>query len=281
MRTMFLTLTLLACSVPASAETLNNGSIITLTAANLGDEAIIAKIKSSTGKFDLSTDQIIALKKQGVSGPVIAAMLASSNPAPAAVATTAYSMTSPDPMVQHPSGVYVISSNDPAVMTRIDATASNQAKTGGILGYALTGGIASMSVKASIAGETARNRADNNQPVFYMFFDESNPESARQVNTFASGSAASVSSPNEFTLISLTKKKGRREARVGSLNIGGTKTGVMDKDQIAFDYSMIRPGVFKVQSKTKLAPGEYGFIYAISGGAAGGALTAKVFDFSI
>ncbi len=163
-------------------------------------------------------------------------------------------------------------------MTRIDASASNQAKTGGILGYALTGGIASMSVKASIPGDTARNRADSTKPVFYMFFDESNPDSARQVNTFASGSAASVSSPNEMTLIGLAKKKGRREARVGSLNIGGAKTGVMDKDQIAFDYDMIRPGVLKVTPKTTLTSGEYGFIYAISGGAAGGALTARMID---
>ena len=278
MRTIFAAIALLTIAVPASAEMIGNQTVLALTAAGLGDEAIIAKIKASSGKFDLSTDQIIALRKQGVSGPVIAAMLASANPAPIAAA---YSMTSPDPMVPHPSGVYVISSHEPAAMTRIDATASNQAKTGGILGYALTGGIASMSVKASIPGDTARNRADSTKPVFYMFFDESNPDSARQVNTFASGSAASVSSPNEMTLIGLAKKKGRREARVGSLNIGGAKTGVMDKDQIAFDYDMIRPGVFKVTPKTTLTSGEYGFIYAISGGAAGGALTARVFDFSI
>ncbi len=79
----------------------------------------------------------------------------------------------------------------------------------------------------------------------------------------------------------MMKKDGRREARVGSANIGGVKTGVMDKDRIAFDYEMVRPGVFKVLPQAALAPGEYGFIYAISGGGSNGAMTARIFDFSI
>ena len=40
-------------------------------------------------------------------------------------------------------------------MARIDPTMSSQAKTGGIFGYALTMGIASMSVKVAIAGDAA------------------------------------------------------------------------------------------------------------------------------
>ncbi len=90
-----------------------------------------------------------------------------------------------------------------------------------------------------------------------------------------------VSSPSEFTLIRLIRKDGRREARVGSMNIGGAKTGVMDKDRIAFDYKMVRPGVFKVAATGPLTPGEYGFIFALNGGGAGGALTARIFDFSV
>lgn len=265
----------LLAAVPVAAETLNNQTIVTLSGAGLGDEAIIAKIKSSTGAYDLSTDQIIALKQKGVSGPVIAAMLASTMPATGPVS---YSMTSLDPMVAHPTGVYLVG---PAALTRIDATVSNQAKTGGIIGYALTGGIASMSVKAAIPGDTARTASDSHKPTFLMFFDESNPDSARQVATFASGTSATVTSPAEFTLIQLTQKKGRREARVGSMNIGGAKSGVMDKDQIPFDYEMVRPGVFRATPRSDVAPGEYGFIYAISGSGTGGALSARVFDFSV
>jgi hypothetical protein len=265
-------------SASARAETLTADAIVSLSTMGLGDEAIIAKIKTSGSVFNLTTDEMIALKKRGVSGPVIAAMLAG----PGDAKSTPFSMDSPDPMIPHPAGVYLLADWTPnPKMTRIDPTVSNQAKTGGILGYALTGGLASMSVKAAIQNESARTKASISTPFFYFFFDEANPDNARQNGTWLAGTAATVTSPSEFTLIRLAKKDGRREARVGSLNIGGAKSGVMDKDRIPFDYKMIRPGVFKAQSTAPLAPGEYGFIYAISGAGAGGAMTARIFDFSV
>lgn len=270
--------TALFLAAPVMAETLTNDSVVTLSEAGIGDEAVIAKIKSSDVKFELSTDQLIALKERGVSGSVIAAMLEASNPAskPATM-----SMDSPDPMVPHPAGLYLLTqANAEERMKRIDATVSNQAKTGGIFGYALTGGIASMSVKAAIQNDTAKTKASSKQPVFYFFFDESNP-GTQQASGWLSGSTQVATSPSEFTLVKLTRKKGRREARVGSMNIAGAKTGVMDSDRIAFDYEMVRPGVHKVSPKQPLEAGEYGFIQSITGGGAGGALTARIFDFSV
>jgi hypothetical protein len=80
-------------------------------------------------------------------------------------------------------------------------------------------------------------------------------------------------------------KNGRREAKVGKFNIGGAKSGVMDKDRIAFQYDQLAPGVFKVSPTAPLSPGEYGFLYSVSGGgmgmASGGNMMARVFDFSI
>jgi len=55
-------------------------------------------------------------------------------------------------------------------------------QTGGILGYALTSGIASMSIKAAIPGESARTNTTSTRPVFYFFFEEANPDSARQAS---------------------------------------------------------------------------------------------------
>lgn len=272
---VFAALALAAAPVPG--EKLTNETVVALTAAGLGDEAIIAKIKASEVAFDLSTEQMIALRQRGVTGPVIAAMLSATS---GGATASAMSMDSPDPMRPHPAGLYMLL-DDPAgaKMTRIDATVSNQAKTGGIFGYALTGGIASMSVKASIQNETARVASPSPTPLFYFFFDESNGGGGS--GSWASGTAATVVSPNELTLIRLARKKGHREARVGSMNIGGAKTGVMDKDRLAFNYEMVRPGVFKVTPGASLSPGEYGFIYSITGGGAGGALTARIFDFSV
>jgi hypothetical protein len=266
-------------ATPAFAsETLTNDNVVTLVGSGIGDEAVIAKIKASAVKFDLSTDQLIALKGKGVSGPVLAAMLSASTPV---VKSAALSMDSPDPMVPHPAGVYLLSQEPSAArMTRIDATVTSQAKTGGIFGYALTGGIASMSIKAAIQNDSARTKATSKRPVFYFFFDESNPET-RQNMSWSSGSAAVITSPNEFTLVKLNPKKGRREARVGSMNIAGAKTGVMDSDRINFDIEMVRPGVYKVSPLKPLVAGEYGFIQSIAGGGSAGALTARIYDFAV
>jgi len=261
---------------PAAAESLTLEQVVALSATGIGDEAIIAQVRNANAKFDLTTDQMIDLKSKGVSGSVIAALLAGADK-PAAL-----SLDSADPMVPHAPGVYLLADWDgQPKMRRIDATVSNQAKTGGIFGYALTGGIASMSVKAAIQNETARVQARAKRPTFYMFFDESNPSLQAATSAWASGSATTVSSPNEFTLIKLARKDGRREARVGSLNIAGAKTGVMDKDRIAFDYEMVRPGVYKASPTNELAPGEYGFIFAINGGGAAGAMSARIFDFTV
>lgn len=268
---------LAACvSTAVSAEPLTLDSIIALSQSGIGDDAIVAKIRSSGTHIDLSVDQMMALKSKGVSGPVVAALLAS----PQGSQAPMMSVDSPNPADLHPAGVYLLDGSA-AKMRRIDPTVSNQAKTGGILGYAFTGGLASMSVKAAIQGETARVHANDHRPTFYFFFDESNPQTGATTTSWAAGTAATVTAPSEFTLIHMDAKKGRREARVGSVNIAGAKTGVMDKDRLAFDYELVRPGVFKVQPKADLTPGEYGFIYALSGGNVGGAVSARIFDFSV
>lgn len=274
---LFLFAVVIACAMPCAASDLTLDSVVALNSAGVGDEAIIAKIKGSGTRFDLSADEMIALKRKGLSGPVIAALISSGSSAGQAM-----SPDSPDPQVQHMTGVYLLdSAQTPAKMVRIDATVSNQAKTGGIIGYALTGGLASLSVKAVIQNESARVHSSSRSPVFYFFFDESNAQGRAVAGTWQSGTAATVSAPSEFSLISLLKKQGRREARVGSANVGGVKSGVLDKDRLDFTYSTVRPGVFKVVPTKTLTTGEYGFIYAVNGQSSSGAVSARIFDFAI
>ena len=75
-----------------------------------------------------------------------------------------------DPLAPHFPGVYLYDdwSAEPR-MWKIDPTSSTQTKTGGIFGYALTGGIASASVKAVIPGEEARFVSPKSNPVFYVY----------------------------------------------------------------------------------------------------------------
>lgn len=279
---------LLIAATAANAETLNNEAVVSLVKAGLGDEVVIAKIKSSAVQFDLSTAQIIALKGRGVSGPVIAAMIDTSQ-AGSVSSKAAFSADSPDPMVPHPSGIYMLADWLPeAKMIRIDPTMSNQTKTGGILGYAFTGGIAPLSMKTVLPNGSARVKTSQGQPVFYFYFDEANRSLSQGASTgvWLAGPAASVTSPSEFSLVRFDVKKDRREARVGSFNIAGAKTGVMDKDRISFAYDQVTPGVFKVTPSASLKPGEYAFIYSMNAGSGpgmfgGGVMTARMFDFAV
>lgn len=261
-------------------ELVSNETVLKLLAAGLPDQAIIAKIRSSRTAFDLSTDNLIALRNKGVSGQVMAAMLE-----PVATTAPEFSTDSPDPAVPHYPGVYMIGTKENR-MTRMMATSSNQAKTGGILGYAFTMGIASMSVKATIPGASAKVQTGNVAPGFYLFFDESVPRNMQGpgASIWTTGNGSLTSSPEELSLVRFSEKENAREARVGSINIAGAKQGVMDKDRIEFQSEQIRPGVFKVTPTTNLKPGEYGFIQALTGGnvsGGGGAMTARVFDFGI
>lgn len=266
---------------------MTNETVKSMHKMGFGDAVIIAKIEQSKTDFNVDMDQLTALKSSGISGDVMAAMISAKDKAQE-TEQLAVDNSSPDPMVQHHKGLYILNDwGDTPKMVEVAPTLSDQAKTGGLFGYLITGGIASMSYKSVIKNEDARVQSANTKPVFYIFFDKSvhkSNETSAQV--WAAGGAVSVSNPGEFTLVELTVKKNRREARVGSFNIAGAKAGVMDKDRIAFDFEEVRPGVYKVSPTNPLEPGEYAFLYPVSmgsatGSAAAGAMSARIFDFGI
>jgi hypothetical protein len=59
-------------------STLSNIDIIKLKEVGLGDQLIIDKIESSPANYKLDTDDMIELKKAGLSDGVIGAMLGAS-----------------------------------------------------------------------------------------------------------------------------------------------------------------------------------------------------------
>lgn len=271
-------LVLASYGAPALAETLDNAKVVELLGLGLGEEAVIAKIKASDGNYDISTDALLALKKAGASSPVIAAVIETAGKK----SSTALSVDSPDPKVPHATGIYMLQDwlAQPK-MQAINVTTSNQTKTGGFFGYAITGGLASMSFKSVVPGPTAKTISDKSQPTFYFYFDQ-----ARSGGNSAVWTAGAVTSPTEFSLVRFEVKKGNREAKVGKFNIGGAKAGVMDKDRIQFSYNEISPGVFEVKPEQPLPNGEYGFLVQTSTGggpgiAGAGAMAAKIFDFKI
>jgi len=62
----------------SAAEVLTNDTIVMLVKAGLGEGLIISKIKMSQGQYDLSTNGILQLKKDGVGDKIIQAMMEAS-----------------------------------------------------------------------------------------------------------------------------------------------------------------------------------------------------------
>jgi hypothetical protein len=113
----------------SSLETdVDNARVIEMTRKGLGDDVIIARIKASASKFNLSDDDLAALKKAGVSDSVVAAMIQSTQ------------LTTPR---------VAIDGNPVEVRT------IGEQKVGGRLGHTLTFGIESIKNKAYLQGQHA------------------------------------------------------------------------------------------------------------------------------
>jgi hypothetical protein len=129
---LFLTICLAATPIAypqSSLETdVDNARIIDMTHKGLGDDVIIARIKASATKFDLSDDDLAKLKKEGVSDAVVASMIQSTQLSVAKVSVDG-----------NPVELRVI----------------GEQKVGGRLGHTLTLGIESIKNKAYLQGQHA------------------------------------------------------------------------------------------------------------------------------
>jgi hypothetical protein len=106
----------------------DNARIIEMTHKSLGDDVIIARIKASATKFNLSDDDLASLKKAGVSDAVVAAMIQSTQ------------LKSPKVMID----------GNPVEVRTI-----GEQKVGGRLGHAVSLGIMSVKNKAYLQGQRA------------------------------------------------------------------------------------------------------------------------------
>jgi len=286
--------------------------VIAMGQAGLSEDVIIARLRKEDKAFDLSTDDMIRLKKANLSDAVLKVMLdpkaeikppapvtpPTPAPAPAPVvvqtqlvpgvinpsgatpaAGSAASGDLNDPMVPHDSGIYLFTkdaSGTPKLVV-LERAAYQGAKTG-TAGLMLTGGLKKAKTKAVIAGPRASIRAEAS-PVFYFYFDDK----AAGLGKSYFG-IANVSNPNQFALIKLEVAKSNRETVIMEMNVFGTSSGTNDKSMIGIKSERIRAGLYKVTVNNPLMPGEYCFLASAGNmGAygAGAAGAADIFDFGV
>lgn len=255
----------------ATAETMDNKSIVTLVGAGIGPDLIIDKINTEMCGYDVSMDSIIALKQKGVGDEVIGAMVRR-------CATLGQERgisgdnSSADPLVMHSPGIYAFERNaDDAVLRMVRPSKSSGEKTTGNGSL-----IFPFKTKMVIPGANSHISVPASAPEFYFYFDVSD----EKVSDFGMEDSAAAQSPSEFTLVALTPKKDRRELTVGkaSFYLGvavGVKKGVDSKSSLPFEVSEVAAGIFKVVPADTLAVGEYAFVFTGANGA------ARIYDFSV
>ncbi len=256
-------------AVAQTQEVLTNDTIITMWQANMGEALIVSKIGASSCNFDVSTNALLSLKKVEVSDAVIQTMINVSTPEKNVTATKMAADPN-NPQSPHDAGIY---SYDGKTMVQLEPTVYSGTKTGGLFASAMTYGIASAKMKASIRNPHAIIRVSTTNAVtFYFYFEQASSGLSNSAGIGAYFTGAT--SPNEFVLLRMESKKNDREVVLSSFGAYRMSTGTQTKDSVDFTTTKIVPGVYKVSVST-LSPGEYCFYY--------GTTTAqhKLFDFGV
>lgn len=272
--------------------------------AGLSDDIVIARIHQHNKPIDLSTDDMIGLKKEKVSDAVIRALIdpqaqpapatpiVVQNPALASMLNVNPSGATPgvgqtgvgdpnDPLTPHDSGIYLYAKDHSgnAKMTMLERTAYQGAKTGGVFASAMTYGIAKMKTKAVIPGKKAVFRVADGKPVFYFYFDDKAAGLGRGVF-----SGSNVSNPNQFALLRLNIEKNARTTEIGQFSMWGGSSGSNEKSMVAFKSERIGSGLYKIEIASELPAGEYCFVASSGMASAYGAGTTTahdLFDFGV
>lgn len=185
-----------------------------------------------------------------------------------------------DPMAPHDSGIYILAPDRTGKnrMTMLERAAYQGAKTGGVFGAAMTGGLMKAKMIAVIPGPSAAIRISAPHPTFYFYFED---KSAGLGKTNFGMNA--LSNPNQFALLRLQTKGSVRQTVIGKVGAFGMSSGSDEKSMIAFKSERIRSGLYKVTLATPLEPGEYAFMASSAPAAgpmaSGSAASMDIFDF--
>jgi hypothetical protein len=189
-------------------ETLTNQSVVEMVKAGLPERVILAKIRTSPTNFDTSTDALIALKKSGVSEKIIEAVMSPSPaasaaaPPPSAPAGSVAMAPSPGAgMPSRPKVFLVAGGKEVELMAASGEVQRNRTPY-------------SRSTELVIAGNKAKNRIADRQPVFVV-----------------------TSEPGEIPLVRLDPGKSDRNLKIGSGSrapyAGSTSTrGIRSEDLV-------------------------------------------------
>jgi hypothetical protein len=258
---IFLVFIISGLSCFAQEETLNNQTIIDLVKLGFSDEIIISKIDECSNTFDTSVNALMSLKENNVSESVIVAMVSASKSKKTAISSVESSK----------EGIFYLDANGqeheilPSVFS----------------GTKYSEGLVKDKVYAIIPYATSPNVIKEQNPKFIFYFNKS-----EQVSNYSAGLDnwffKVASSPNEFVLVEMEKKKNNRRLQIGETGAFDptVTSGVSNKKTIPFSIKKLTDSKFEINIQNPLNKGsEYCFIY--QGRMPQGGSNQSVFDFSI
>lgn len=220
------------------AEILTNDTIVSMVKAGLGEDLIISKVKASQNQFDLSTANILKLKKEGVSEKVIQTMLE----VPSVISAGAPEQTSvqvvnpwaaylglPGTMTISSSSLYAKKGDKVEEMPPIIAEVQHSMKKRFIPYYFGPG-----DNWHYIRGEKSVVRLNDKKPVLYTKMN-----------------------PSSFLLVKLSYHPGKDIRYVIS-------TGRIYKNTLPLGSNKKSDGFFELFPKEELLPGEYAIINSMT-----------------
>jgi hypothetical protein len=242
----------------SKAETANSRltveDVIKLAKAGLSEDIIIRQIRKNGQAFDMSTEQLIALKAAGVSDRIVQVMLDPSKAdTPGGIAPATLAAT-PEPA-------------EAALPTEVGVYAKKQGqwvevapeivywKTGGALKTVATVGIRHGDVNGHVPGASSHTSLAT--PLEFLIVA---PE----------GTALA-----EYQLLRLHSNKDNREFRTITGGIVHSHSG-SQRDQVPFDGKKIASRVFELTFPATAGPGEYGLLPPSSTSGSG-----KIYSFRV
>ena len=253
--------------VMAGQEAVKPGSmtiedVIKLVQADVSDDLIIARVKRNAKAFDLNSDEIVALRKAGVSDQVIKYLLDPSQPyapapPPAPAARSASKAPPADPLVAKlppEPGIYYLKPPDQFVA--LDPKTVVPYKQPGKM-TKLSGGLVKGHVIGAVVGPSAQMRLKTGRVTFYARLGEK-------------------MAIEDLTLLTTEPEKDRRNLDFGT-KAGQTNFPVKSVQQV--ESKEVSPGVFRMTA-TLEKPGEYFFFVRGSGDPKKGTL-GKGYDLGV
>lgn len=245
-------LTILVVARLAMAEVLTNETVVTMVKAGLGEELILSKLKASQTQFDVSTDSILKLKREGVSDKIIQTMIETAgkqaSPAPAPPAAPAPAPVAPAPAT-------------PAVVTPMVPSAMPFVLGPGPIAFPNS---SSLFVKSGdrvaevppVAAQVQHSVAKHFIPFYFgpgdNWFFLRGPKSAVRIPD-RQPMFYTKQNPSSFYLVQLTYQAEKDIRYV-------VATGTVFKNTVPITINRRPDESFELSPKSVLAPGEYAFV---------------------